>query len=151
MKRIAIQLDKNTVRQAEDFVAAICYENHLDNYHATIAVPVLNAVEQMLHCQESRADVAPVSIEYGYSQNGIYFTITGHDKCFSDSVSDFIFASDSQPDTVSLARMLADEVEVLEEGKSLRMVFHVRGIDANESRRRMSILNHFYAPALVVA
>jgi hypothetical protein len=44
---------------------------------------------------------------------------------------------------------LADQVEVLDDGKSICLTFFVRGIDEQESVRRMSVLNHFYSPVLV--
>ena len=149
MKDIAIQLDRSSVRKAEDFVAAICYENHLENYHATIAVPVLKAVEQLLQVQDNLENVSPINLECGFCQEGISFTVTGKVNSFSVGEWSKVDSADHLSDAACLARMLADEVEVFGDGSSLRMVFYVRGIDAVESNRRITVLNHFYAPSLV--
>lgn len=151
MKDIVIQLNKNTVRQAEDFIAAICYENHLENYLATMTVPVLNAVEQVLGKKEMCSCEESVALKCEYCQEGISFIISSADKCFFGNPADSLPTSPLSSDAVYMAQLLADEIEVLDEGKTLRMVFYVRGIDATESSRRISVLNHFYARALVVA
>lgn len=151
MKDIVIQLNKNAVRQAEDFIAAICYENHLENYLATMTVPVINAVEQVLDRKETCSCEESVGLKCEYCQEGISFIVSSTVNCFFSNPADPLPTSALSSDAVYMAQLLADEIEVLDEGNALRMVFCVRGIDATESSRRISVLNHFYARTLVVA
>ena len=150
MKDIAIQLDSGSLRKAEDFVAAICYDNHLDNYHATIAVPVIGAVEQVMQYQDSNAPVpAPVSLLCKYCQEGISFTVTGAVSAFSEDALNDANSADALRDAVAVAHLLADKVEVLNDGCALRMFFFVQGIDSSECSRRISVIKHFYVSKCV--
>lgn len=147
MKTTEIQLNDFSLRQVEDFVSAICYDNHLDNYHATMAVPVLKAVEFVIQSCSGKPDVPVVNLKSENNQKGIVFTISSQYSCFSIPSTDFF--SDSSYDTIYLTRLLADEVDVVDDGRSIRMTFFVRGIDEREAQRRMSVLNHHYSPVTV--
>lgn len=147
MKTTGIQLNDMSLRQAEDFIAGICDDNHLDNYHATIAVPVLKAVEIIIQSGSNQSVAPTINLKSEYTPKGIAFTVSSRYSCFPSSLANS--SLDSLPESYCLFQLLADQVEVLDDGKSICMTFFVRGIDEQESVRRMSVLNHFYSPVLV--
>lgn len=147
MEKIVIQKHKVSIRKVEDFIAAVCYENHLDNYHATISVPVLQAVEFALnHCNTENDTIVITS---DYCREGIFFSIkTDIDDLFNQD-SDALPSPALQADSFSLIQMLSDKVEVLDWGRMLRLIFHLRGIALTERDRRVAVLDSFFHRALV--
>ena len=147
MKTTEIQLNDFSLRQVEDFVSAICYDNHLDNYHATMAVPVLKAVELIIHSCSDKPDVPVVNLKSENTPKGIVFTVSSQYSCFSIPSTDSF--SDPSYDSIYITRLLADEVDVFDDGRTIRMTFFVRGIDEREAERRRSVLNHHFSPVTV--
>ena len=126
METLVIQPDKNSMKQVEEFVDAVCYNNHLDNYLATISVPVIKVVQDTLQSSHNSASNAQFSSS---------FPLQSSLNSFSDSIQ--------------VVKLLVDEFEILDNGSTLRMVFFVRGIDAKEASRRKEVLSLFYQPAMV--
>ena len=147
MKTTEIQLNDSSLRQVEDFVSAICYDCHLDNYLATIAVPVLKAVEFVIQSCSDKPGFPIIKLKSENNRKGIAFTVSSQYSCFFIPSTDFF--SDSSYDSIYITRLLADEVDVVDDGKSICMTFLVRGIDERETERRISVLNHHYSSVAV--
>ena len=151
METLVIQPDKNSMKQVEEFVDAVCYNNHLDNYLATISVPVIKVVQDTLQSSHNSASNGPVTVSTGYCHEGICFTVHSYQNCFSQFSSSFPLQSslNSFSDSIQVVKLLVDEFEILDNGSTLRMVFFVRGIDAKEASRRKEVLSLFYQPVMV--
>ena len=151
METLVIQPDKNSMKQVEEFVDAVCYNNHLDNYLATISVPVIKVVQDTLQSSHNSASNGPVTVSTEYCHEGICFIVHSYQNCFSQFSSSFPLQSslNSFSDSIQVVKLLVDEFEILDNGSTLRMVFFVRGIDAKEASRRKEVLSLFYQPAMV--
>lgn len=142
MEKIVIQNDGLALNRVEDFIAALCYENHLDNYHATISVPVMQMVQTLLADLNFKQDDS-LTISSGLCRKGLFFNITcGYDLLNTGSI-------DTEPsptllsDSFSLAHLLADEVSIHDEGKTIQFLFYLRGIPMVESERRKQVIASF--------
>lgn len=153
METLVIQPDKNSMKPVEEFVDAVCYNNHLDNYLATISVPVIKVVQDTLQSSQNSASNEPVTVSTEYCREGICFTVHSYQNCFShfSSLSLLQSSPNSYFDSVQVVKLLVDEFEVLDHCSTLRMVFFVRGIDAQEASRRKEVLTHFYQPVMVAS
>lgn len=149
IEKTVIQNDSSAVRSVEDYIAAVCYENHLDNYHATIAVPVLGVVQAMIG--DYSADMGSIVLQSDYCREGVFFNITSSADCFRREDQRIEASPTPLSDSLSLAGMLADEMRVLDDGRTLQLIFHLRGIAARETERRKSVLEKFYSKVLVEA
>lgn len=149
IEKTVIQNDSSAVRSVEDYIAAVCYENHLDNYHATIAVPVLGVVQAMIG--DYSADMGSIVLQSDYCREGVFFNITSSADCFRREDQGIEASPTPLSDSLSLADMLADEMRVLDDGRTLQLIFHLRGIAARETERRKSVLEKFYSKVLVEA
>ena len=149
IEKTVIQNDSSAVRSVEDYIAAVCYENHLDNYHATIAVPVLGVVQAMIG--DYSADMGSIVLQSDYCREGVFFNITSSADCFRREDQGIESSPTPLSDSLSLADMLADEMRVLDDGRTLQLIFHLRGIAARETERRKSVLEKFYSKVLVEA
>lgn len=142
MEKIVIQNDGLALNRVEDFIAALCYENHLDNYHATISVPVMQMVQTLLADLKFKQDDT-LTIGSGLCRKGLFFNITcGYNFLTTGSI-------DTEPsptllsDSFSLAHLLADEVSIHDEGKTIQFLFYLRGIPMVESERRKQVIASF--------
>ena len=149
IEKTVIQNDSSAVRSVEDYIAVVCYENHLDNYHATIAVPVLGVVQAMIG--DYSADMGSIVLQSDYCREGVFFNITSSADCFRREDQGIEASPTPLSDSLSLAGMLADEMRVLDDGRTLQLIFHLRGIAARETERRKSVLEKFYSKVLVEA
>lgn len=149
IEKTVIQNDSSAIRSVEDYIAAVCYENHLDNYHATISVPVLGVVQAMIG--DYSADMGSIVLQSDYCREGVFFNITSSADCFRREDQGIEASPTPLSDSLSLAGMLADEMRVLDDGRTLQLIFHLRGIAARETERRKSVLEKFYSKVLVEA
>ncbi len=140
MENIVIQSDINNLSSVENFVRAICDTNHIVNYYATISVPVMKAVESVIQAAPSSA----LSILFDHCRGGITFTVQSATPCFSPTLSAEVPPAGSAEETTYLITMLADQMEVTDEGRTLQLFFAVQGIDAEEASARIQVLEHFY-------
>ena len=147
MEKISIQLYKDYSARLDNFVDAVCGEQHLDNYYAAISVAVHSAVD---FAMDSGADVA--TLAWGHSARGTEFVLrTAEARFASVQAVAADLATSVEAEKAFLLTTLADEVSVEEEGRALRLSFAVRGIDPHECAARIATLQRFYQPALVEA
>lgn len=141
MEKLVVQSDMANIPAVGDFVGVICSEMHIDNYCATIAVAVSNAAE---YAVSSAGGIgSELTITFDYCRGGVLFTIASPQACFDEAMM--------MNESMLMAKMLSDQVEVLDNGHALQLMFAVQGISPSESAQRQSVLQKFYAPALVDA
>lgn len=136
MERIVIQKDNVDLKHVDAFIRGICDQCHIDNYYATISVAVTKSIEAALSCKADDGSDAGVQVDFAYSSYGILFTVVNSTECF-----------DMGNETMELPSMLADKVVVSNDRSEVQLFFSVRGIDAGEASRRVSVLNQFYKVA----
>lgn len=137
MENIEIQNNTNTEVAVNNFIEAICDDNHIYNYFATISMAVLPVVQAAL--QHS----SKVMLNFDYTPSGPIFSIHSDDICFSRDSE--IFA-----DMFLFVEMLSDKYQLEDDGHTLQLLFAIRGIDAQEALRRTSVLERFYVPVQVL-
>ena len=118
------------------FIRGICDECHIGNYYATISVAVTKSVEVALSSKAAASSDDKVQVDFAYSPYGILFTVVNSTGCFNLSNESMEFPS-----------LLADKVVVSDDKSQVQLFFSVRGIDADEASRRVSVLNQFYKVA----
>ena len=131
MEKIVLHVDSAYMVGLDNFVRAICDTNHIGNYYATIAVPVMEAVKKAMDFENERYQAEFVEVSSDYDVHGMFFCVRGLEGCF-------------RADDFSLIRMLADAVKVSDDSSTLRMSFAIRGIDCREAAQRISVLEQFY-------
>lgn len=147
MEKAMIQLDSANVAMADGFVEAVCGEQHLDNYYATIAVAVTNAVQYAL-----AKDGGKVTLTCGHYDKGICFSFSCAEGTFDTFLAEGTTLTDSPASEMSfLTKTLADDLLVAIDGSTLQVRFAVQGIAPRECAARIAVLEKFYQPALVEA
>lgn len=132
MEQIEIQNGTNYQMIVDNFIRNICDDNHVYNYYATISVPVLQAVDSVMsHSSNHKA-----TLSFRHCREGLSFSL----QC---ELADFSSQSSNNDDIFLFAEALADKVCVSDNGHSLQMIFAIRGIDATEAARRVSVLEQF--------
>lgn len=145
MEKAAIQLCSTNLTMLDGFIEAVCEEHHLDNYYATISVAVTKAVEYAMD-----KGTAVMDLSFGHYNKGIYFklnTPTGVFTSLPREAADVTLSSEAE--CSFLVTTLSDQVQVLDNGDTLQVMFAVQGIDPNECVNRIAILKNFYQPVHV--
>ena len=145
MEKAAIQLCSTNLTMLDGFIEAVCGEHHLDNYYATISVAVTKAVEYAMD-----KGTAVMDLSFGHYNKGIYFklnTSTGVFTSLPREAADITLSSEAE--CSFLVTTLSDQVQVLDNGDTLQVMFAVQGIDPNECVNRIAILKNFYQPVHV--
>lgn len=148
MEKLVIQTDVDDLLPLDNFIEAVCDVYHLDNYSATMAVPVVRAVECVLSECKNNSVKTDVVLSSDFCREGIYFAVESQCEIFQGITEGDAFSLLSQNESFFMIRTLADKVRVSEDGKLLKMIFAVRGISKREILSRISTLQKFYAPYL---
>ena len=147
MEKAMIQLDSANMAMVDSFVGAVCEEQHLDNYYATIAVAVTNAAQYAL-----AKDTGKVSLSCGHYDKGISFSLSCAKGTFDTFLAEGTMLTDMPTSEMSfLTKTLADDLLVATDGSTLQVRFAVQGIAPRECAARIAVLEKFYQPALVEA
>lgn len=134
MKQLDIQLNGGHFSQVEQFIGAICEDNHIENYHATISVAVLQVLNSDISCIED----CQASLTADHCSKGICLTIHSSLPCFENLLNPF-------SESGILFSSLVDDYSVSKDGCSLEMIFYVRGISSKEAVRRVRVVDSFYS------
>lgn len=140
MEKLVIQVDKSNIPLVDNFLRAICDNNHIVNYYATISVPIMKAMEVV----ERISPASSLSILFDYLRGGITFTVQTDSPCFLSVENATENSDDEFADAAFLITLLSDHTKVTDEGRTLQIFFDVRGIDASEAFARVQVLEHFY-------
>ena len=149
MQSIAIQSVIENLMQVEDFLTCFCDDSHINNYFATISVPVLQAVENAIVHGNKGDACRQVRIEAGNCKGGVYFTIEDEGVGFDYQKycrEDFV-----ESQGIFLIKTLSDKIEYSEGGRKLRLEFEINGIDGVESLERIVKLQKFSVRKSIVA
>lgn len=141
MERAIIQNNTSSIERIENFVRAVCDDNHIPNFFATISVPVLKAAELAFHVNP----VSQIIIIFEHCRGGVRFTIQAGSPCFEMPLSSEIPPSGSEEESLYLVKILTDQMSVLDNGCDLQMTFYLMGIDFCEAAYRVQVLKNFYA------
>lgn len=133
MEKLVLQSDNTDFIGVDAFIHAVCETNYVNNYFATISVPVMNAIQCAVSCCSENQEITLI---FDYFSKGIAFAVAC--QCGSFVSEELLF----------VVRMLSDDVEVADDGRTLKMFFNVRGIDAREAAQRVSVLNHYFRQAV---
>src|SRR5574344_2643644 len=104
--------------RVEEFAERVCDRNNLYYYFGSISI-VLSTAFNMIN--------KDVIIGFEQCVGGVCFTITCENEEFKDL--DFNKEESSLKENMLLIKMLTDEVNVVNNGKSLEMIFYVDGVE----------------------
>ena len=146
VESLIIQSSESGILDAERFLDSFCDTFHVANYGATISVAVLQAVNNAV-VHGNGSDVAKqVRIEAGHRTGGIYFLVQDQGKGFDYARYAGVPDGEGEGRGLFLIRSLADRVEFLNGGSTLRMEFDIEGIYAADSVARACRLKKFFKP-----
>lgn len=135
MEKIVLHADSAYMVSVDNFVGAICDMNHIGNYYATILMALKEAVECAMAFEKAKQQPVGIELMFDYCPQGVFFRVQGSQGCFQ--LGDFM-----------LVRMLSDGVSLSDDASTLEISFAIRGIDYGEAAKRVSVLEHFYQPAV---
>ncbi len=151
MEQFDIQSNIENLEAVDRFVYELCDEKHILNYYATLVMPVLQGVRNAIvhgnQCDESKR----VSIACGNCMGGVFFQIHDEGRGFDYAQYGDLPADSSKGDGIFMMRMLSDNMVYTDGGATLRLEFHIEGIETATSVERASRLNRFFANKQVLA
>jgi len=133
MQKLVIQRDVDYLSAVDSFVSAICDNNYIDYYYASISVPVLKAIEMAFNSSSE------VELNCVCSSHDIKLNIAALSGSFS-SLLPHSTDINSMSDEVLLISSLVDEYCVSEDGSSLELLFAIHGISPKEVSKRIAVI-----------
>ncbi|MCK9162837.1 MAG: hypothetical protein WCR29_00925 [Bacteroidales bacterium] len=122
---IELNADRSQRIKAQALVEEICDRFNLHNYFGILSVVVDEAMDIIYNNTELSTEFKSDFI-FEQCVNGVCFTFKANEEVFT-AVSELI-------------EMLTNEYNILDEGKTLELIFYVNGIDEADLKARQ---NHF--------
>ena len=122
---VELSADKTQRIKAQALVEEICDRFNLHNYFGILSVVIDEAMDIIY----SNTEISPeFKSDFIFEQcvNGVCFTFKSNEEVFT-AVSELI-------------EMLSNEYNILDQGKTLELIFYVNGIDEDNLKTRQ---NHF--------
>lgn len=151
MERLVIQSDIKNITQVEFFVDAICDHWNINNYAATIAMPLLQAVENAIVHGNHSDPAKRVSITADTCKGGVSFAVEDEGRGFDYTSFGELPEEQGRGTGLFLMRTLADRLTFDNGGSRVEMMFVINGIDPARALERITTLSHFYQPKHVMA
>ena len=150
MEHFVIQSDISLLPLVEERLFHFCQLNHVGNYHSTIDVAVLQAVENAIVHGNGGEVEKTVDITFGTCRGGVFVEVedqgAGFDyECYVDHPE----GAASEGEGIFVMCRLADRVRYDEGGRKVRLEFDVAGIDPGDAMERVAILQRFLSPVEV--
>ncbi len=126
---VKLSADKGQRIKAQALIEEICDRFNLHNYFGIFSVVVDEAMDIIYNNPELNPSFTS---DFTFEQcvNGVCFTFKTDQQLFT---------------TVSeLMEMLTNEYNILDEGKTLELIFYVNGIDASELKSRQESFKLFF-------
>lgn len=126
---VKLNSDKAQRIKAQALIEEICDRFNLHNYFGIFSVVVDEAMDIIYNNPELKSDFTS---DFTFEQcvNGVCFTFKSDQQLFT---------------TVSeLMEMLTNEYNILDEGRTLELIFYVNGIDAQELKTRQDSFKVFF-------
>ncbi len=151
MQELVIQSDMVNMAAVEQFVSVICDECNINNYAATISVPVLHAVENAI-VHGNHNDVSKkVTVLFDQYRGGVSFSIQDEGCGFDFGRYGSMPDQEESGTGVYLMKTLSDQLTFLDGGSKVKMDFLINGIDASRALERKMTLRKYYAHKVVHA
>lgn len=149
---LIVQSNEEGFREVEDFLDHTFDTYHVAHYAATIAVPVLQAVQNAIHHGNADDASRHVRLEVGHCRGGLFFEVSDEGKGF-DYASHLSDGQSLEQGSrgLFLISTLSDRYVYSKGGCTLRMEFDIDGIIADDAVKRSSIMQHFYQREVVEA
>lgn len=150
MEKLAIQSDMSNIVKVEDFVSRICSDKNINNYYATISMSVLQAVENAIIHGNNSDSTKMVTVISGECRGGVFFEIHDEGCGFDWKAYGEIPDSGVAGEGIFLMKVLSDNMQFLDSGRTVRLDFLVRGIDESVAARRSNALENYFASTKVI-
>ena len=151
MEKLVIQSDINKLVDVEKFVSAVCDVYNINNYAATISMPLLQAVENAIVHGNCNDPSKSVTIVCDLCKGGVYFTVSDEGQGFDYKYYESIPNEEGCGTGLFLMKTLSDKISFQNNGSSVRMDFVINGIEASRTLERLVALHNYYAPRFVNA
>lgn len=150
MEQFVIQSDNAGLARVEEFVSMLCDERNIRNHFAIISEAVTHAVENAIVHGNGGDASKQVVVECGECEGGLYFSVSDMGTGFDWSSFGGFPSDEGRGEGIFMMKTLADHVEYNAQGNTVRMEFHVRGIDRALTLERIATLEHFYEHSIVL-
>lgn len=135
MQNIVIHSDSEYQIAIDNFVCAICAENYLDKYSATISVSLMNAIEVALQSNTQ------VSIFADFKGEGLTISVQSGERTFN-SLLPSPTGSTELSDLYLVMNSLPDQFYVSNDASSLSFFFQVQLNNQQLAASRISVLSN---------
>lgn len=151
MEQFTIQSDNNGVSLAEQHISRICDERNIISYYTPISVAVLAAVENaIVHGNKNDAS-KQVFITTGDCKGGVFFSVTDQGNGFDFTQYESVPDKEGRGASLFMMRNLADRMVYSDQGRTVRLEFHILGLDRGMTLERIAKLDRFFAKKEVEA
>lgn len=130
---IELSADNKQRIKAQALVEEICDRFNLHNYFGIFSVVVDEAMDMIYNNPELKTDFKS-NFSFEQCVNGVCFTFKTNEQIFT-MVSELI-------------EMLTNEYNILDDGKTLELIFYVNGIDEDELKMRQNSFKLFFKKKL---
>ena len=146
-EEFVIQSDIAVLPSVEERIFHFCHECNVGDYHATVSVAALQAVENAI-VHGNRSDVSrTVTVTCGTCRGGIYVEVADEGEGFDfGRYGDLPMGESDAGEGIFVMKSLADQMTFSEGGRRVRLEFIVSGIDPAEALERIALLQEHFSP-----
>lgn len=145
MEQFIIQSNNNGIALAEQYISRICDERNIISYYTSISVAVLAAVENaIVHGNKNDAS-KQVVIATGDCKGGLFFSVSDQGDGFDYTQYEGVPDREGRGASLFMMRNLADRMTYSDQGRTVRLEFHILGLERSLVLERISLLDRFFA------
>lgn len=142
IEHFVIQSNIASLPVVEERLFHFCHLCHVGNYHATVSVAVMQAVENaIVHGNGGNVDKT-VDLTCGTCRGGLFVEVADQGAGFDHGRYGGLL---SEGEGIFVMRQLADKVVYSDGGRRVRLEFAVDGIDPADAMERVAVLHRHFS------
>lgn len=151
MEKLIIQSDRKHLIEVERFVSIVCDSFHIHNYAGSIAMSLLQAVENAIVHGNNNDSSKTVTIICDQCKGGVCFSVSDQGNGFDFSKFGSIPENSEQGTGIFIMKTFSDDLSFENGGRTVKMTFNVNGISASRALERIMIMRNHYSAHRVLA
>lgn len=148
LKRVEFSSKRENVYKAEKFVEEICdIYNIFNNYYGNITIAVTEAVENAIKHGNEMDENKDVVLSFESRNSALIFTISDQGNGFNPSLvpDPTVDENATAGRGLYLMKTLSDNFAVLDNGRTIELVFEIASINHETTvQRRSNLKNYFH-------
>lgn len=144
-EKFVVQSNIESLKVVEEKIFHYCMLMNVGNYHSTISVAVLQAVENAIVHGNGNDEKKHVQVRCGLCRGGMYVEVEDEGDGFDYTHYGQLPSEGEKGEGIFVMRSLCDNMEYMDGGRRVRMEFKVEGIDPAQSMERVAVLRSYYS------